>query len=46
LEGVRSAGVASADVESRLAAMYERLGRAAEARDARAQAQKLATGQD
>jgi tetratricopeptide (TPR) repeat protein len=46
LEGVRAAGVASADVESRLAAMYERLGRAAEARHARAQAQKLAAGQD
>ena len=46
LEGVRAAGVASADVESRLAALYERLGRADEARDARAQAQKLAAGQD
>jgi tetratricopeptide (TPR) repeat protein len=41
LEGVCQAGVVSADLEMRLAALYERLGRAQEAKRARTRAQKL-----
>ena len=46
LEGVRAAGLVSADVELRLAALYRRLGRPAEARRARSRARRRAVPGD